>query len=193
MIRLPAYILAGGRSRRFGSDKARALLRDRPMILHVADAASAVASRITVVADRAGKYDDLGLRTVSDLHGGLGPLAGLHAALRDLKPGEAWLLLCPCDAPGLRPEWLQRLLPREDDPCDVVALCDERPEPLPAVFSIRCLPEVERRLQSNQRSLHGLLETLRAREASCPELRSRIWQVNTPQELERLRDTDHAD
>lgn len=193
MIRLPTYILAGGRSRRFGSDKARALWRERPLILHVADAASAVASRITAVADRAGKYDDLGLRTLSDRYGGLGPLAGLQAALYDLREGEPWLLLCPCDAPGLQPEWLQRLLPRQDDDCDAVAFRDERLEPLPAVYAARCLREVERRLQGSQRSLRALLESLRVREVSCPELRARIWQVNTPQDLERLREGDRAD
>lgn len=193
MMRLPTYILAGGRSRRFGSDKARALLRERPLILHVADAASTVASRITAVADRAGKYDDLGLRTLSDRYGGLGPLAGLQAALHDLGEGEPWLLLCPCDAAGLRPEWLERLLPREDDDFDAVVFRDERIEPLPAVYSLRCLPEVERRLMGDHRSLHGLLRALRVREVPCPELRTRIWQINTPQDLQRLRDMDRAD
>ncbi len=193
MIRLPTYILAGGHSRRFGSDKARALWRERPLIVHVADAASVVASRITAVADRPGKYDDLGLPTLSDRYGGLGPLAGLQAALHDLREGEPWLLLCACDAPGLQPEWLQRLLPQEDDDCDAVAFRDERLEPLPAVYSARCLKEAERRLQGNQRSLRGLLEALRVREVFCPELRMRIWQINTPQDLELLRAGDRAD
>lgn len=187
MIRLPVYILAGGRSRRFGSDKARALLRKRPLILHVADAAAAVASRVTAVADVAGKYRDLGLHTISDRLGGLGPLAGLHAALHDLRPGEEWLLLCPCDAPGLRPEWPARLLPGDDDRHEVIAFREERLQPFPAVYSIRCLPEVERRLQHNDRSLHGLLEAVRVREVPWPEHSRRTWQVNTPRELDDLR------
>ena len=52
---VPAYILSGGRSSRFGSDKARALAAGKPLILHAADTVAPVAASITVVADRPDK------------------------------------------------------------------------------------------------------------------------------------------
>ncbi len=54
------YILAGGKSRRFGSDKARAEAKGVAVIVRVAEALASIAGTVTVVADRAGRYDDLG-------------------------------------------------------------------------------------------------------------------------------------
>ncbi|MEO0513683.1 MAG: molybdenum cofactor guanylyltransferase [Planctomycetota bacterium] len=109
-VPLPHYILAGGQSRRFGSDKARHLIGGKPMISRVAEAFSGVASATFVVAQRAGQYDDLGLTTLADDVPGAGPLAGLRSALRheaarqaanaDPAPPPAdstWILLTSCD------------------------------------------------------------------------------------------------
>ena len=41
---LPLYILAGGKSRRFGSDKARALLDGKPQLLNIAEAFAPIAA-----------------------------------------------------------------------------------------------------------------------------------------------------
>src|SRR5437879_3536860 len=105
MDRIPVYILAGGKSRRFGSDKARAILDGKPLILHVADALRPIASSLTVVADISGKYDDLALTTITDLQPGLGPLGGLFTALNDCR--HPWLLLAPCDFAGIQPRWIE--------------------------------------------------------------------------------------
>ncbi|MEZ6193187.1 MAG: NTP transferase domain-containing protein [Phycisphaerales bacterium] len=63
-----------------------------------------------MVADKEDKYADLGLRTIADHNPGLGPLAGLQAALNDLREGQRWLLLCPCDAIVIKPDWVRQLI-----------------------------------------------------------------------------------
>jgi molybdopterin-guanine dinucleotide biosynthesis protein A len=77
---IPVYLLAGGRSSRFGSDKARAELAGVPLILRLAHQVEPVASPLVVVADRRDKYLDLGLTTIADALPGLGPLGGLLTA-----------------------------------------------------------------------------------------------------------------
>src|SRR5437867_170131 len=96
MMHLPLYIAAGGRSSRFGSDKARADVNGIPLILHVARRLEEAVSSLTVVADVEHKFEDLQLRTIADQHPGFGPMAALHAALDDQKH-EGWLLLVSCD------------------------------------------------------------------------------------------------
>lgn len=76
-----AYVLAGGKSRRFGSDKARAVVHHQPFLLHVARQLAPLCESVWVVAQRAGQYEDLGLATLGDLAPGSGPLAGLQTAL----------------------------------------------------------------------------------------------------------------
>jgi molybdopterin-guanine dinucleotide biosynthesis protein A len=80
-----AYILAGGKSRRFGSDKALAMVEGRPLIARLADRVRPHVARVTVVAERVDKYAHLGLRTIGDVVAGLGPLGGLRTALEDME------------------------------------------------------------------------------------------------------------
>lgn len=75
-------LLAGGKSRRFGSDKTRALLEGRPLIAHALDRASPQVGRLLISANEtpgcaeAKRYEVL-MDTVGP---GRGPLAGVLSA-----------------------------------------------------------------------------------------------------------------
>lgn len=84
-------VLAGGESRRFGSDKAQALLGDRRLLDHAVAAIAAHVDRV-VVCGGAGLPD----RPAA----GLGPLGGLNAALHHARMiGAAGVLTTGCDSP----------------------------------------------------------------------------------------------
>ena len=168
MTRLPVYILAGGRSSRFGSDKARASLHGRPLLRHVAAMLEPVAARLTVVADCCGKYDDLGLRTLADQQPGLGPLAGLHTALGDLAPEDHWLLLCSCDAAVVRGEWLRRLIAGRSAEHDAVAFRSSRWQPMPGLYARTALPVIAHCIHGRNRSMQNLLDQLRSISLALP-------------------------
>jgi molybdopterin-guanine dinucleotide biosynthesis protein A len=91
-------ILAGGRSRRMGEDKALLEVSGRPSLLWVADAL-AVACREVVVTGRAGSV--LGLRGAPDAGPShRGPLAGIVVALLDAANGQ--VMIAGVDQPWLR-------------------------------------------------------------------------------------------
>ena len=139
---LPAYILAGGWSKRYGSDKARADRGGRPMIQVVAEQAKHVAWPITVVSEENGKYGDLGLDTIADDQPHLGPLGGLIAALRHCDQDR--LLLLACDQPSLD-DWLPTLA-AEAARADIVAFKADEPalaHPMPAIYATALLPYAE--------------------------------------------------
>jgi molybdenum cofactor guanylyltransferase len=180
---VPVYILAGGRSTRFGADKARAVVRGRPLLLHVVEAATEVASSITVVAAATGAYDDLGLRTIADLQGGRGPLGGLHAALGDPRRGGDWLLLTSCDWVGLRAAWLEALCAARTADAGAVAFRGERWQPLPALYHARLLGEVERRVAEGPRALWRLIADSAPVALPLPEDFSSALPINSPADL----------
>jgi molybdopterin-guanine dinucleotide biosynthesis protein A len=101
-VRLLGAVLAGGESRRFGSDKALALLDGKPLIEH-AMAALAAQTEAVVVIGRAGGIAD---RPAP----GLGPLGGINAAIHHAAAnGFDAVLTCGCDVPAL-PAGLAELL-----------------------------------------------------------------------------------
>lgn len=95
---LVGAVLMGGRSSRFGADKALADAGGRPLGLRVADALSqGGADPVVAVGGRAG--NQLGLVTVPDRTADQGPLAGLASILLWARTGL--VVVAPCDLPLL--------------------------------------------------------------------------------------------
>lgn len=101
-------ILAGGASRRFGSDKAEALIAGEPMLCHVAHRLSAQTDGL-VICGRSWRS----LRAVADRpRPGMGPLGGLAGALRHAGDhGFDLVLTAACDMPDIPPGLVERLGP----------------------------------------------------------------------------------
>lgn len=97
-MRLLGAILAGGASRRFGSDKALAEIDGKPMLAHVAERLSGQCEALVVVG-----HDWPGLVRVDDRPlPNLGPLGGLAGALAyGAAQGFDAVLTSGCDLPGL--------------------------------------------------------------------------------------------
>lgn len=110
MVRILGAILAGGRSSRFGSDKALAPIGGRPMLEHVALQLAGQCDGLVVVG-RAWP----GMVRVEDRPGpGLGPLGGLAGALAHARDhGFDAVLTSSCDLPAL-PSHLLDLLGAPD-------------------------------------------------------------------------------
>ena len=176
---VPVYILAGGRSRRFGSDKARALVGDRPLIARVAGELEAVASSVRVVARFPGKYDDLGLSTIGDSVPGKGPMGGLLAALEDAAPAP-WVFLAACDQVGLRVGWARELLGWRRDDLRAVVYRSDRFHPLFAVYHRDLMEELRRRMRRGDLKMQHLFEAVPTRVLPVPEGWEELVNLNRP-------------
>jgi molybdopterin-guanine dinucleotide biosynthesis protein A len=98
MTRLLGAVLAGGQSRRFGSDKALAELDHRPLIAHAAAALEPYVDTVAICGRIFPPYLPLQDRPAP----GLGPLGGLAAALRHAADSDFdGVLSIGCDIPVL--------------------------------------------------------------------------------------------
>lgn len=178
---IPAYILAGGRSTRFGSDKARALFQGEALIVRQARQLEALSHPVVVVAAHAGQYGDLGLATIADLEPGQGPVGGLRTALE--HRAEGWLILSSCDLVILKPGWLECLIGiASREAVSVVAYRTDRWQPFLGLYHTRLLQQPAVWKRSLQRVL--------AAASSCPLTVPPDWpsalQANTLEELIRF-------
>ncbi len=189
-------ILAGGRSRRFGSRKALATVGGTRIIDRVIAAHREVFESVVVVTDDPSSVRGTGVVPIPDLEHGAGPLAGLQAGLlwgRD--HGASGACCTPCDAPFVRPALFDCLLASRGEHAVVVPRRDlDRLEPLFAWFSCDTLPAIEEALASEDRSLHRLLRRLPNVRFLDPsemppdlDLSEIFFNVNTPTELEDAR------
>lgn len=173
--RVPVFVLAGGKSARFGSDKARAVWRGKALLVHVAERLGPVASELTVIAECAGNYEDLGLRTIGDREPGLGPVGGLVTALLQ---GHERFVLAACDFAEVEAAWVATLLAADRAGATATAFRDDRWQPMPGVYHARIGAFVE-----GAASMQAVLTRAGATAVACPA----GWPVragfNTPGEL----------
>ena len=80
MERVTAFVLAGGKSTRMGTDKAFLQFRGRTLLANALKLTRAVAGEVRIVGDST-KFADFGA-VVEDVYPGCGPLGGIHAALK---------------------------------------------------------------------------------------------------------------
>lgn len=173
---LCAIVLAGGRSTRFGSDKASAMLQGRTLLDHVTAAASEVAGHV-VIAKAAGQTlpplpPAREIDVVEDADDAIGPLGGILAGLRATT--LHFCLVCSCDAPLLQPALVSALYDRIRGSLSpaVVPVVDDRLQPLFAIYRrAGALAVFNAARESGERSTTRLIERLALDRVSENEIR----------------------
>ena len=160
------YVLVGGRSIRFGADKALAEWQGQPLAVWVAERVRGAAGSVTLVGSPE-RYQALGLPVIADQTLGLGPLGGIMAALQ--HSAADWNLIVACDLPHVTTEFLQYLLRlAQEDTADVLMPLDrdDRDEPLCAVYARRCYGPIDAAVAQGVRKVTEAFAGLRVRRMS---------------------------
>ncbi len=186
--RVVGAVLCGGRSSRFGSDKALADAGGRLVGERVVDALrGAGVDPVAAIGGTAGP--SIGLPTISDLRPGDGPLGGLASALLWAKTGL--VVVVPCDLVLLEAEHVNAVIDHAlgqpgETLTATVATVDGRP-----MVSLACWPaeagrQVLRLHDDGERRFMAALEHLGWTGVEVPE--DAIRDADTPDELRTLLD-----
>ena len=189
---ITGVILAGGRSGRFGSDKAVALLHGKFLIQHVKDTLTGIFSNCLLITNTPEQYAFLNLPSIRDRYQDMGPLAGIHAAL--LHTANPWIFVLGCDMPMVPRELVTYLcsLTEENEFQAVIPWPETGPEPLCGLYHKTAFETIELRLKNNQTQLRELVNKLSARKVTEEEIFSVtrgsdvFFNINFRQDLERL-------
>jgi len=149
------------------------------MIVRVVETLRPFASRVTVVAAKAGEYDDLGLRTIGDRVPNKGPIGGLLTALEDDR-SAGWIFVSACDWAGIRSQWVECLLTERRDGVGAVAFKSGSYDPLFAAYHASILPTVTKSIEDDDLRMQQLLSSIDTHGLPHPPDWHRAANVNRP-------------
>jgi molybdopterin-guanine dinucleotide biosynthesis protein A len=112
-MNIRGIILAGGKSSRFGEDKALVRIDERTLLERTVDLIRSLGLPAAVITGPARDYSFVQCPIHRDEMPGKGPLGGLHTACVRY-PGADFLMLT-CDMPGVSRDVLKELIESRDD------------------------------------------------------------------------------
>jgi molybdopterin-guanine dinucleotide biosynthesis protein A len=188
----PAIILAGGLSRRMGSEKSFRTLAHRPLLAHVLERLAPQTARIAISANgEAQRFEPFGLPVIpDDIAGQFGPLAGIVSGMlyaRRKFDGARHIASVPCDVPFLPRDYLARLVEakRRTGAELVVAACGERWQPALALWPVSMAAQLADALTNGGTRCLG--DWVKARDFAVADFPSRniapFLNVNTADEF----------
>jgi len=188
-----AYVLAGGASSRFGSDKALARLGGKTVLSRMCTLMERAAGSVSVVT-AAGRYPDFRAVTVPDRWPGEGPLGGIIAALHATAEasGVEWNLIVSCDMPFLTGEWLSYLVEvaLASDAEVIVPRSEHGLEPLCACWRSSATAKLQDAFDEGVRKVTEAMKRLRMEVLDemhwkrFDTLGKLFWNMNAPQDYE---------
>ena len=209
LAKFNGYVLAGGRSTRFGRDKALVEFGDVPLLLRLATSLRTCTTSVAVIGG-VEKYAALDpqLPVLEDRWPGEGPLGAIITALENTKATSGdirWNLILSCDMPFVTADWLGAMteFTREISPNAKVVfpLSDHGPEPLCACYRTDAVGELKSQFGQGVRKVTQALKQLHTEVLDASvwkrfDSAGRLfWNMNTPEdyaEAQRLWNEEHG-
>jgi len=200
---IAGFILAGGQSRRMGTDKALLTIKGQTFLERIAEEMSGVVNSISVVGSlrppgeinlRNSELRRTGISVtqVPDVYPNWGALGGVHAALSACA--SEWALVVACDFPFVTREFFTQLSERRQDFEAVAPVqTDLIPQPLCSLYKVApCLERSEQLIKSGERKPIALLQSVRTRWISFDEISDLqgagdfFDNINSPEDYDRI-------
>ncbi|MFA5516167.1 MAG: formate dehydrogenase accessory sulfurtransferase FdhD [Desulfuromonadales bacterium] len=189
---ITGVILAGGESRRMGSDKSLLPLQGARFIDLVYRTMAEVFEEVLIVTNSPGLYPDLPCRKVPDIYYAQGSLAGLHSGL--CHAGGERIFAVACDMPMVRAELVRHLCGLAANAEVIIPHGDSGHEPLHAVYHKNCIVPMEAALDAGRRRIVSFFPAVRVQAVGIEEMAPfdpqglSFRNINTPEEYFALRE-----
>ena len=189
---ITGVILAGGESRRMGSDKSLLPIHGARFIDHVYRTLDDLFDEVIIVTNSPSLYAELPCRTVPDIYYAQGSLAGIHSAVCHARTDKVFV--AACDMPLLNPDVIRAQCERAGEADVIIPTHAGGSEPMHAIYSKGCIKPMEALLDQGRKKIVSFFPDVDVCEVPTSE-----WQVidpeglsfrniNTPEEYYSLRD-----
>jgi len=176
-------ILAGGRSKRMGQDKAQLLVSGQTLFTRMLELMQRLFSNVIIAGDRPDLAQS-GVPAIPDIYPG-SALGGIHTGL--VTAATDWVFIAPCDMPYPDQRVIEKLLLHRDHHDAVVPRTPAGYEPVFALYHKNCLKQMERMLKQDQFRIYTFYQNIDIHFLT-PEDMPQDWQrsllnLNTPEDL----------
>jgi molybdenum cofactor guanylyltransferase len=158
MPRLSGVVLAGGQSRRMGSDKALLRVDGARLVDRAVAVLQECCDQVVVASGDGRRLNGLGVDQIADASPGAGPLAGILAGLERAR--HPLVAVVAVDMPGADAGVLRLLARSWDGEAVVLPRAEGRLQPLHAVWSRACARDLRRLLEQGERSVNAVAQRL---------------------------------
>lgn len=188
---LTGAVLTGGRSRRYGRNKALEIFKGKRLIDRAVEDLGTFCAPVLAVANDLELYRDVRATLVRDIVSQQGPLVGIYTALL-FCPGE-WLFVKAVDMPFFVRELAAMMCAARDETSEVVVpIRDGFWEPLFALYHRRCIPVIADAIERGERQVVGFYRKVKLKEITEEQWRTvdpdglSFRNVNTPENMEEI-------
>ena len=156
-------ILAGGKSLRFGRNKAMEKIGGMTLVERVINQLSSITREIIVVTNDGSQFAEFHFaQIVSDIYPAKGPLGGIYTGLSTSH--TAANIVVACDMPFLNTALLSHMIKISPGFDAVIPRwLNNQIEPLHGIYSGSCIPVMKKRLENNQLAISEFLKEMRVR------------------------------
>ena len=159
---ITGIILAGGKSLRFGRNKALEKIAGMTLVERVITHLTPITGRIVLITDGDnGRFSEIkSTEAITDIYPARGPLGGVYTGLS--ASNTVANIVVACDMPFLNTVLLSHMV---DISAGFDAVIPHWPnnqiEPLHGIYSLSCIPVMKKRLENNQLSISECLKEMR--------------------------------
>ena len=177
-IPISAFILIGGKSERFGSEKWRANINGKSVLDRIWDGCMYFEERIVIGKE---KPKDFKKPFICDQLEIQAPINGLYTAIQHAE--DDWIQLVSCDLPLIDADVFQILWNTKTQESDaVIPLTNNRHQVTCALYHRRILNYLESAIYENDFSLLSLIKNLKITKVNFNSDK-RFWNMNTKKNL----------
>lgn len=186
MMEVAAYILAGGKSSRMGSDKGMLAIENSIFIAKILQTLQETSvQNITIVSSNS-DYDFLNCDRIEDIYPDKGPSGGIFTALKHSKTEQN--LLLSVDIPKISAEIIEWLLENMDEEKQITQTkVKDKTSPLIAIYNKNVESIFEENVIKNQLKLKMIVENIPHKTVDVPE---KWWEflqnINTKEDYQNL-------
>jgi len=183
---IQGVILAGGKSKRMGNNKALLTLNGKFFINYCIEKLKRIFDDVIIISDEIDKFSFLGIRIFPDLIKNVGPLGGIYTALMNLEKDYAFIV--SCDMPLFPVQAVEEIIKYSSKNKITIGFSEKDVYPLFGIYPKKFKKDLENYILNDERKVMKFIEDFKkVKKVDLSKFKEYLINVNTPSDYELIK------